>query len=126
MFVSEDTVKKIASIHADASNHASIVAQAIKASQDEGSQPSTAVQQAFVRNAATAQIAGAMLACIEAGISLSEIRTMVAIDEIIEAESPGDKLDDFLGIEHLDFEAGAADPYMDDDDPWAPNADGQN
>ncbi len=105
MFVNEATIKKIASIHDDSRNHAALVAGAIAKAEQEGTEPSSGVQQAFVRNAATAQITGAMLACIEAGISLSEIRSIIGIDEIIEAERPDDRLSDFLGIEHLDFDA---------------------
>lgn len=105
MFVSEDTIKKIKSIHDDSRHHAALVMQAIQKAHAEERDVNAGVQQAFIRNAASAQITGAMLACIEAGIPLSEIRSIIGLDEIIEAENPAHQLDDFLGIEHLDFDA---------------------
>jgi len=104
MFVNEATIKKIASIHDDSRNHAALVAGAITRAQEQGNEPSRSLQQAFVRNAATAQITAAMLACIDAGIDLAEVKAVLNLDAIIEAENPDDALSDFLGIEHLDFE----------------------
>lgn len=104
MFVNESTIKKIASIHDDSRNHAALVAGTIRKAQEQGTEPSTTLQQAFVRNAATAQITGAMLACIEAGIDLAEVKAVLNLDAIIEADDPDDALSDFLGIEHLDFD----------------------
>lgn len=98
------TRDKLLSIHQDAANHAGILADRAHAAQEQGQEPSTTITQAFVRNAAMANITASMLMCIDNGIDLADIRTMLNLDAIVEAEKPQEMLDHLSAISHLDFE----------------------
>lgn len=98
------TRDKLLDIHQSAANHAGILADSVHAAQAQGQEPSTTITRAFVRNAATAQISAAMLMCIDNGVDLTDIRTMLSLDAIVEAEKPQEMLDHLSAISHLDFE----------------------
>ena len=111
MFTDKSTRDKIESIHVDSRNHAVLIKNAMakgqQKAQDEGTEyePSTNLVQALVRNVASAQITGAMLLCIDNNVPISDVRAMLNLDALVEAEAPQEMLDDLAAIQHLDFSA---------------------
>ena len=103
MFTSKSTRDKIVSIHEDSRNHAAIVQNVINKHQTEGTEPSKGIIQSMVRHVATTNITAMMLLCIDNDVPLSDVRNMLNLDGLVEADDPQAMLDDLASIEHLDF-----------------------
>lgn len=108
--------RQLIEINHDAGHHASLIADNVARhqAQDESYEPSNTLNKSYVRNMALAQISAAMVACIDAGIDLSEIRGLINLDVLLAASNLKDPegmqrlQDDLSNIEaaiaHLDFE----------------------